>query len=291
MFSEVLYNTELLNDFEPEDIIEVFKNTTEVLAKEPAFIKPDLQEGKAVFVGDTHGDFSTTKYIVKRFLNASGKQYLVFLGDYVDREPEPEGSLWNLVYLCLLKINFPERVFLLKGNHEANYAVECFPYEFNEELIEIFGSTGVKIHEAAVSVFKEMPLMLQTLNGVVAAHGGFPMRGQKIEDKSREDLIMDILWADPECSPMFRGYGVPKFTEEQLINFLDSCGASCFIRGHDYTVAGKAIYSNKCITVFTCRRYAFKAGMTVAKVDLSRKVKDATDIVLEDFTSFLDTLI
>ncbi len=290
MLLEVLYNPDLLRDFGVQDIIEIFKNVSEVMAKEPAFIKLNIQQGEAMFVGDTHGDFSTTKYIVKKFLNASGNQYLIFLGDYVDREPEPEGSLWNLVYLCLLKINFQARVFLLKGNHEANYAVECFPYEFNEELIELFGSRGTKIHDAAVSVFQEMPLMLQTLNGVVAAHAGFPMRGQKIDDKSRKDLIIDILWADPDVSPMFRGYEIPKFTEDQLINFLNSSGASCFIRGHDYNVAGKAIYSNKCITVFTCRRYAFRAGMTVAKVDLSRKVKDATDIVLENLTFYLDTL-
>ncbi|MGB9710777.1 MAG: metallophosphoesterase family protein [Thermodesulfovibrio sp.] len=290
MLSEVLYNPELLNNFEPEDIIDIFKNTAEVLAKEPAFVKPDLKEGEAVFVGDTHGDFSTTKYIVKRFLHNSDKQNLIFLGDYVDREPEPEGSVWNLVYLCLLKINFPDRVFLLKGNHEANYAVQCFPYEFNEELGNLFGKTGVKMHDAAVSVFQEMPLMIQTKNGVVAAHGGFPLKDQKIDDKSSTDLIIDILWADPECSPMFRGYGIPKFTEKQLIEFLNSINASCFIRGHDYNVAGKRIYSNKCITVFTCRRYAFRAGITVAKVDLSKKIKDATDVELENLTFSLDTL-
>lgn len=287
MLSEVLYNPELLENFDPDSIIEVFKTANEVLKKEPPFINLSFPEGEAIFVGDTHGDFSTTKYIVKRFLQQ--KNILIFLGDYIDREPEPEGSLWNLVYLCLLKINFPDRVFLLKGNHEANYAVECLPYEFDQELIDIFGSTGVKIHDAAVSVFKEMPLMIKTINGVLAAHGGFPMEGQKIDDKSRKDLIIDILWADPQISPMFRGFGIPKFTEEQLINFLNSMNASCFIRGHDYNVAGKAIYSNRCITVFTCRRYAYLAGITVAKTDLSKKVNDAGDVVLEDLTSYLDT--
>lgn len=288
MLLEALYNPELVKEFEPEKIVEIFNESANFLKKDPPFIKLDYSEGEITFVGDTHGDFTTTKYIVKRFLSSTEQKYIVFLGDYIDREPEPEGSLYNLLYLCLLKIHFPEKVFLLKGNHEANYAVLCSPYEFEDELITLFGSFGRKIHDSAISVFKEMPLMIQTKNGVVASHGGFPLRGQQIDDKSRQDLIIDILWSDPAISPTFRGFGIPKFTENQLASFLDSINASCFIRGHDYNVAGKAIYSNKCITVFTCRRYASRAGITVAKVDLSKKINDARDVVLEDLTSYLD---
>uniref|UniRef100_A0A7C4EQA1 Serine/threonine specific protein phosphatases domain-containing protein n=1 Tax=Thermodesulfovibrio aggregans TaxID=86166 RepID=A0A7C4EQA1_9BACT len=288
-FKEIFYNPDFLKSFEPDEIIKIFSETAEVLKKDAPFIKFSLTEGEAKFIGDTHGDFSTTKYIVREFLKDSENQYLFFLGDYIDREPEPGGSVFNLLYLCLLKIRFPDRVYLLKGNHEANYAVECFPYEFDQELIEIFGSYGFKIHDEAVKVFREMPLMIQTQNGVVAAHGGFPLSGQPIDDKSRKDLIIDILWADPDISPTFRGYGIPKFTEEELLNFLNSVNATCFIRGHDYNVGGRAIYSNRCITVFTSRRYVLHAGITLAKVDLSKKIKDARDIVLEDLSVYLDT--
>lgn len=284
MLSEALYNPVLLKELEPEKIIEIFNEAANSLKKDAPFIKLNYWEGEITFVGDTHGDFTTTQYIVKRFLSSPEQKYIVFLGDYIDREPEPEGSLYNLLYLCLLRINFPETVFLLKGNHEANYAVLCYPYEFEEELVSIFGSFGFKIHKSAVSVFKEMPLMIQTKNGVVASHAGFPLRAQQIDDKSREDLIIDILWSDPAISPTFRGFGIPKFTEKHLISFLNSINASCFIRGHDYNVAGKAIYSQKCITVFTSRRYVSQAGITVAKVDLSRKINDARDLILEDLT-------
>lgn len=285
---EVLYNPELIENLEPDSIIQVFKTTTEILKQEHPYIKLNFVEGEAVFVGDTHGDFSTTKYIVKRFFLQETKNCLIFLGDYIDREPEPEGSLYNLLYLCLLKLNFPDRIFLLKGNHEAHYSVFCYPYEFDKELIDIFGKTGIKIHDTAISLFREMPLMIQTTNGIVASHAGFPFHGQQIDDKSKQDLILEILWTDAAISPMFRGFRIPKFTEEQLISFLNSINASCFIRGHDYHIAGKAIYSNKCITVFTCRRYASIAGITVVKVDLSKKINDARDVVLENLTFYLD---
>lgn len=289
MREQDLYNPESLKSLAPDEIIKIFRETTEILKKDAPLVRFPLSEGEAKFIGDTHGDFSTTKYIVREFLKDRENQYLIFLGDYIDREPEPEGSFFNLLYLCLLKINFPEKVFLLKGNHEANYAVECFPYEFDQELVDIFGSYGFKVHEEAVNVFREMPLMIQTQNGVIAAHGGFPLRGQQVNDKSKKDLIIDILWADPAISPTFRGYGIPKFTEEELLNFLNSVNASCFIRGHDYNVGGKIIYSNRCITVFTSRRYALHAGITLAKVDLSKKIRDARDIVLEDLIAYLDT--
>lgn len=288
MHSEVLYNPELIRDLGPEEIVEVFQQTAGVLSGEDATVYLEATEGQAIFVGDTHGDFTTTKWIIQNFIE-SPTNYLIFLGDYIDREPEPEGSLYNLLYLCIVKLHFPERVFLLKGNHEANYTVSCYPYEFDGEVVEIFGSFGHRIHREAVNLFREMPLMFKTANGVVASHGGFPLRGQAVDDKSRQDLILDILWADAAVSPVFRGYGIPKFTEDDLNKFLKSVKASCFIRGHDYNLAGKIIYSNRCITVFTCRRYALLAGIKIAKVDLSKQIKDAKDVILEDITFLIDT--
>ncbi|MCJ7571192.1 MAG: metallophosphoesterase, partial [Candidatus Thermoplasmatota archaeon] len=62
--------------------IEIFlKNVKPFLEEEKAFIELD---GKVVFIGDTHGDFNTTKAIVKKFFEYD---HLVFLGDYIDREP------------------------------------------------------------------------------------------------------------------------------------------------------------------------------------------------------------
>lgn len=286
MHLEDLYNHGLIVSFEPEEVIETFISGKKILNKEPPFLHLKAQTGEAIFIGDTHGDFSATRYIANRFIKNSDK-YLIFLGDYIDREPEPSGSFFNLLYLCLLKIHFPDRVFLLKGNHEAHYSVFCSPYEFEENLIDIFGNHGFKIHNIVTEFFREIPLMLKTGNGIIASHAGFPMHGQSIDDKSRKDLIIDILWADADVSPMFRGYGIPKFTEKQLNTFLNSTGANCFIRGHDPYLAGKIIYSKKCLTLFTSRTYASHAGMKIAKIQLSKEILSTDSIILEDITSSL----
>jgi len=90
-------------------------------------------------VGDTHGDFETTKAIVKKFLN--NMDHLVFLGDYIDRSPTKWGSIYNITYLMLLKLLYPRKIILLKGNHECNYLIPCYPYEFEKEIIQRFGSS------------------------------------------------------------------------------------------------------------------------------------------------------
>ncbi|WP_297212860.1 MULTISPECIES: metallophosphoesterase [Thermodesulfovibrio] len=286
MLSEVLYNQDIVRDLEPDEIIEKFLRGAGILALEPPLVRLEATEGEVVFVGDTHGDFSVTKYITNRFLREADK-YLVFLGDYIDREPEPEGSLFNLLYLCLLKIEFPKRVFLLKGNHEAHYAFFCYPYQFDKSLVDIFGTYGRQIHAVAIDFFKEMPLMFKTCNGIIAAHAGFPLHGQSIDDKSRKDLIVDILWADAQISPMFRGFDIPKFSEEQLTEFLNKMNAKCFIRGHDPFLAGKSIYSKRCITLSTSRSYVFRGGMKIAKANLGQPVKNTDHILIEDITSCL----
>ena len=66
-------------------------------------------------VGDIHGQFYDVSNIIKYGGLPEVSKYL-FLGDYVDR-----GVLGVEVIIILyaLKINFPNQIFLLRGNHES----------------------------------------------------------------------------------------------------------------------------------------------------------------------------
>jgi len=86
--------------------------------------------------------------------------HLVFLGDHIDREPTKWGSIYNITYLLLLKLLYHEKVILLKGNHECNYLIPCYPYEFEKEIIQRFGSS--KLHSKYVEVFSSIPLITLT---------------------------------------------------------------------------------------------------------------------------------
>jgi len=265
-----------LNENEIEDCLETVKF---ILEKEKALIELN---GNVVFIGDTHGDFSTTKAIVERFLNVN---HLVFLGDYIDREPMKWGSIYNITYLLLLKCIYPEKIVLLKGNHECNYVIPCFPYEFEIETIQRYDSSN--LHGKYAEVFSLMPLMVLT-NNVFAAHGGILKEAdlKQLRKTGKNDLgaIESLVWSDPVISSTFRGAGNP-FNEEDLIKFLDEINARVFIRGHDYNNLGFTIYGDRCITIFSSCRYKEmgNGGILVASAD--KEILSASDLVLEDFST------
>lgn len=275
----VINDADEVMSLDGSEIEECLERAVSILEGEKALVELD---GDVVFVGDTHGDFETTKAVVERFFDAD---HLVFLGDYIDREPVQWRSIYNLTYLLLLKCRFPEKIILLKGNHECNYAIPCFPYEFEGEIIRRFGSP--RLHTKYVEVFSSMPLAALVKN-VFAAHGGI-LKGADLEclrniGKNDPVALESVVWSDPVISPVFRGAGDP-FTEEDLTQFLERIQAKVFIRGHDYSTSGISIFGDRCLTIFSSRRYKEmgNGGILVARTD--GEISRASDLRLEDFST------
>lgn len=69
-------------------------------------------------VGDIHGSLDKLRGLLDECdRHADGRErLLVFLGDYIDRGPDPAGVVRLVV---TLQTEAPERVITLKGNHEA----------------------------------------------------------------------------------------------------------------------------------------------------------------------------
>jgi serine/threonine-protein phosphatase 2B catalytic subunit len=72
----------------------------------------------ALVIGDIHGQFYDLIKILSHANALRGDRQLttklVFLGDYVDRGIN---AVEVMVLLICLKIEYPERIFLLRGNH------------------------------------------------------------------------------------------------------------------------------------------------------------------------------
>lgn len=278
---DIIDNPDFVETLSKDNLVEVLEKAASVLSREKALI--ELSEKKTlIFVGDTHGDFEVTKEIVKKFFDMG---ILVFLGDYIDREPIRWGSIYNITYLLILKALYPEKVYLLKGNHESNYIIPCYPYDFEIELMQRYRSAD--LHKEFVKIFSLMPLALLG-NKVFAAHGGIPI-GYDVDrlrnlDKNDRVAIELITWSDPEISPTYRGAGYP-FGEEELKEFLEKVGANIFIRGHDYNTLGFSIYSNRCLTIFSSSRYRKmgNGGILVAIAD--REIDSVKDLRVKDFSS------
>jgi predicted phosphodiesterase len=103
------------------DLLEEAKRVYE---KEPRLIQLP-SKGKAVFVGDTHGDLDASQQVIQRYLKKP--YHIIFLGDYVDRGDYSEE---NIQYLLGLKWEHPEEIFLLAGNHEGFMVKEFHPSNF-----------------------------------------------------------------------------------------------------------------------------------------------------------------
>lgn len=233
-----------------------------------------LKSGRAIFVGDTHGDFDASKKVIASYLRPENK--VIFLGDYVDRGPE---SLENINYLLSLKLAYPEDLFLLMGNHEAYGITPFHPADFWARLDR-------EMHQRYASVLTKLPLVVCTENGVIALHGALP----DVENVEGIDEIVigseewrQITWGDwQETSGAFLGddmfTGRPQFGEDYFKEIMARFGKNILLRSHQPT-AQRAMFNGRCLTIFTSSAYV--PSRTIAIVDLGRRVMTVEDVSVE----------
>ncbi|MFQ6090568.1 MAG: metallophosphoesterase family protein, partial [Candidatus Bipolaricaulia bacterium] len=139
--------------------IELLQEAGRHFAGEPRLI--ELRGERAVFVGDTHGDAEASERVIDRFLVPG--TVVVFLGDYVDRGPR---SRENILYLLKQKLEHPQDLFLLMGNHEGWAMAKFSPADFWLEL-------GPEQERLYAETLRKLPLAA-TADGVIALHGALP---------------------------------------------------------------------------------------------------------------------
>lgn len=228
--------------------------------------------GRAVFVGDTHGDYEASQTVVERYLDS--ETVLVFLGDYVDRGPQ---SLENILFLLEQKLKHPENVFLLQGNHEGwkytKFSPADFWYELDEERRRDFAET-----------LALLPLMASTPNGVLAAHAGLPDVQTLSEIKQIEFGSAQwraITWSDWQEIP---GYYLgdwgsrPQYGEAYFREIMRRLDKKIFIRGHQ-PHAPRYLFGKRCLTLFTSA--AYPVPRMVAILDLADSIQKADQLTLE----------
>lgn len=233
---------------------------------------------RAVFVGDTHGDLQATRRVCERYLDFGTA--LVFLGDYVDRGPD---SAENLHTLLRLKVEHPENVFLLMGNHEGLAVMPFHPADFWQRL-------NREMFERYAAVLSKLPLAAATANGIIALHGALP----DVPDLSAINGIelgsegwRQITWGDWVDGP--GGYlgdsfpsGRPQFGRDWFETLMARLGKQVLIRSHQPD-AGPLLFGGRCLTIFTSAAYrSASSGRVVAVADLSNEVRTAADLRVEE---------
>lgn len=77
-----------------------------------------MRDNERIFaIGDIHGCLAKLQKLVD-MLDVAQHDTVVFLGDYIDRGPDPRGVV---DFLLRFKSNCPARMIFLKGNHEVMF--------------------------------------------------------------------------------------------------------------------------------------------------------------------------
>ena len=225
-------------------------------------------EGKAVFVGDTHGDFDATKTVFDTYFTFG--HVLVFLGDYVDRGPE---SRENIEFLLRKKVEAPTRVHLLAGNHEAFCSVPFGPADFWESLSQ---------DELAYysEVCKLFPFAAVTGNGLLALHGVPPdvMDVEKVGDiRLCSETWFELTWGDfsEEAGELLSGPDErPRYGRNYFTRVMTQLGARVCVRSHQPRIKD-VVFDKRCLTLMTS--YAYSINRTIAVADLEKPSINSTD--------------
>jgi protein phosphatase len=253
------------------------------ISSEPALVRIQPPGVRAIdVIGDTHGDWQSASAAAQWFLEAPRERGFVGLGDYVDRAPAdaPAGSAVNALFLLSLKAAFPDRVFLLQGNHEAARRIPVIPHTLPDEMASKWGGDRPR-YSRLIGLLERGPLAAYTSSGVFLAHGGIPSRlptrwterFQRVD----ETLEVELLWRDVAASTVDRGLS-PPVDEEALDQFMEATGLHVFLRGHDPRVVGQSLYRDRCLTLHTSRNHERFGGILVARVPLDRPVLTTRDL-------------
>lgn len=139
--------------------------------------------------GDLHGNFRDLFYFMDNLISFQDLRYtphrFMFLGDYVDRG---EFSVEVVAYLFAMKILAPQKVLLLRGNHEDTLVSgDVGGYgntSFRAQCHAVFGmALGEELWHRASETFTYLPLTANIDGKIFCTHGGIPRYGGGVDDR------------------------------------------------------------------------------------------------------------
>lgn len=247
--------------------------------------------GEAVIVGDLHGDLESLTHILQEsnFLQRAEKDtVLIFLGDYGDR-----GSYSAEVYYIILKLKllFPEKIILMRGNHEGPEDLLAYPHDLPAQFQARFGERWDSAYSKIRQLFEYLYNAVFVKERYLMIHGGIPAQADTLEDLAyahlkhpKQRILEDMLWSDPNemvngihASP--RGAG-KLFGEDVTEKTLRKFDVKILIRGHEPCEEGfKINHKGKVLTLFSRKGPPyFNTYGAYLDVELSKRFENAEQL-------------
>ncbi|KAJ7761024.1 Metallo-dependent phosphatase-like protein [Mycena metata] len=250
---------------------EICAKTKEVLMRESNVVHVSAP---ITVVGDIHGQFYDLIEIFRIGGYAPHTNYL-FLGDYVDRGLF---SAETISLLVCLKLRYPHRVQLIRGNHESRAVTQN--YGFYTEIIRKYGTSHVWTYFTDMFDFLTLSVVID--NRIFCVHGGLSpsihsIDQIKVMDRFREvphdGPMADLVWSDPDpekedfaISPRGAGF---TFGAGVVHKFLEINGLSHILRAHQLCMEGYAsLFDGHLSTVWSAPNYCYRCGNSASILEV-----------------------
>jgi len=225
-------------------------------------------------VGDIHGQFYDLIEIFRIGGFVPDTNYL-FLGDYVDRGLF---SVETISLLTCLKLRYPDRVQLIRGNHESRAVTQS--YGFYTECVRKYGSASVWTYFTDMFDFLTLSVVIE--DRIFCVHGGLSpsihsVDQIKVVDRFREipheGPMADLVWSDPDpdkedfaISPRGAGY---TFGAGVVRKFLEINNMNHILRAHQLCMEGfSVLFDNRLSTVWSAPNYCYRCGNSASILEI-----------------------
>ncbi|KAL1695007.1 Metallo-dependent phosphatase-like protein [Schizophyllum commune] len=251
---------------------EICEKTKEVLMQESNVVHVSAP---VTVVGDIHGQFHDLIEIFRIGGYAPHTNYL-FLGDYVDRGLF---SVETISLLTCLKLRYPHRVQLIRGNHESRAVTQT--YGFYTECTRKYGSSHVWTYFTDMFDFLTLSVVID--DRIFCVHGGLSpsihsIDQIKVVDRFREipheGPMADLVWSDPDAekedfaiSPRGAGY---TFGAGVVYKFLNQNKLVHILRAHQLCMEGfTQLFDRHLSTVWSAPNYCYRCGNMASILEVS----------------------
>ncbi|CAJ1979090.1 unnamed protein product [Sphenostylis stenocarpa] len=268
------------------EIADLCDSAERIFSSEPSVLQ--LRAPIKIF-GDLHGQFGDLMRLFDEYgapSTAGDIAYIdyLFLGDYVDRG---QHSLETISLLLALKVEYPNNVHLIRGNHEAADINALFGFRI--ECIERMGERdGIWAWHRINRLFNWLPLAALIEKKIICMHGGIGRSINHVEQieniqrpitmEAGSIVLMDLLWSDPTendsvegLRPNARGPGLVTFGPDRVMEFCNNNDLQLIVRAHECVMDGfERFAQGHLITLFSATNYCGTANNAGAILVLGR---------------------